>query len=42
MCESVGEERQLVGLWQAEAIPSEEDLSGFRRRIEELEQMKVC
>ena len=41
MCESVGEDSQLSPQWQAQTIPSEEELGSFRKRIEELEEKKV-
>ena len=41
MCNSVGEDSQLGPQWQAQIIPSEEDLGRFRKRIEELEEKKV-
>jgi len=40
MCSSVGEDSQLGPQWQAQIIPSEEDLGRFRKRIEELEEKK--
>ena len=41
MCETVGEESRLGPQWQAQIVPSEEDLKTFRKRIEELEEIKV-
>ena len=42
MCETVGEESRLGPQWQAQIVPSEEDLKSFRKRIEEVEEIKVC
>lgn len=41
MCETVGEESRLGPQWQAQIVPSEEDLKSFRKRIEEVEEIKV-
>ena len=41
MCESIGETPQLTAHWQNQTLPSEEALSAFRKRIEELEERKV-
>ena len=41
MCETVGEDSRLGPQWQAQIVPSEEDLKSFRKRIEELEEIKV-
>ena len=41
MCETVGEDSRLGPQWQAQIVPSEENLKSFRKRIEELEEIKV-
>lgn len=41
MCEVVGETPQLMEAWKAHMVPSEDQLVGFRKRIEELEKRKV-
>lgn len=42
MCKAVGEVSQLAERWAAQVVPSEEELGLFRKKIEELEEKKVC
>ena len=41
LCKSLGEDSQLAETYQSQSVPSEEDLLGFRKRVEFLESVKV-
>lgn len=41
LCKSLGTASELGGKFQAQFTPSEEDLQGFRKRVELLESTKV-
>ena len=41
LCKSLGEDSQLASTYQNQSVPSEEDLLGFRKRVEFLESVKV-
>ena len=41
LCKSLGEDSQLANTYQSHSVPSEEDLIGFRKRVEFLESVKV-
>ena len=41
ICDSLGVETMMVAEQHFQKVPSEEDLTQFRKRIEELEEKKV-
>ena len=41
LCRSLGSESELGEKFQTQFVPSEEDLQGFRKRVEVLESTKV-